>query len=97
MLEHFSDDDIVKILKEELRIANTVIFGVPSKYFNDNEFMYGDERYLTEHKWRELIKRANGIVLEKNSFHSQSLKKRIKNGKLFRQKEFNLFIIKEND
>ena len=96
VLEHFSDNDIIKILKEEIRIANVVVFGVPSKYFNDNEFMHGDERYLTKEEWRSLMSRAKGKILEENAFHSQSLKKRIRNKKIFRQKEFNLFVIKED-
>lgn len=97
VLEHFTDDEIIKILMEEMRIADIVIFGVPSKYFNDDEFMHGDERYLTREEWRTLITKAKGKVIEENAFHSQSLKKRIKNKKLFKQKEFNLFIIKENN
>lgn len=97
VLEHFTDNEIIKILKEEIRIADVVVFGVPSKYFNDNEFMHGDERYLTKEEWRTLIKKANGKILEEDAFHSQSLKKRIKNKKIFRQKEFNLFIIKEEN
>lgn len=97
VLEHFTDDEIIKILMEEMRIADIVIFGVPSKYFNDDEFMHGDERYLTREEWRTLITKAKGKVIEENAFYSQSLKKRIKNKKLFKQKEFNLFIIKENN
>ena len=34
------------------------------------------------------------IINEKGAFHSQTLKKRLKNKKIFRQKEFNLFVIK---
>ena len=30
VLEHFTDDEIIKILMEEMRIADIVIFGVPS-------------------------------------------------------------------
>ena len=71
VLEHFTDNEIIKILKEEIRIADVVVFGVPSKYFNDNEFMHGDERYLTKEKWRTLIKKANGKILEEDAFHSQ--------------------------
>ena len=97
VLEHFTDDEIIKILMEEMRIADIVIFGVPIKYFNDDEFMHGDERYLTREEWRTLITKAKRKVIEENAFHSQSLKKRIKNKKLFKQKEFNLFIIKENN
>ena len=64
VLEHFTDDEIIKILMEEMRIADIVIFGVPSKYFNDDEFMHGDERYLTREEWRTLITKAKGKVIE---------------------------------
>lgn len=96
VLEHFCDEEIIKILKEEIKIANTVIFGVPSRYFDDDEFMHGDERYLTEEKWEELVEKANANIIARGAFHSQTLRKRIKNRKLFKQKEFNLFVIKEN-
>lgn len=67
VLEHFCDEEIIKILKEEIKIANTVIFGVPSRYFDDDEFMHGDERYLTEEKWEELVEKANAnIVIKEN-------------------------------
>ncbi len=97
VLEHFNNKEIIKILKEECRIAKYVIFGVPSKYFNEEEYMYGNERYLRKSEWEGLIKKANAQVIDTKSFHSQSIKKRIKKGKLFKQKEFNLFIIKENE
>ena len=47
VLEHFSDDDIILTIKKQLRIAETVIVGIPTKYFNDDEAMYGDERFIT--------------------------------------------------
>lgn len=67
VLEHFCDEEIIKILKEEIKIANTVIFEVPSRYFDDDEFMNGDERCLTEEKWEELVEKANAnIVIKEN-------------------------------
>ena len=53
---------------EEMRIADIVIFGVPNKYFNDDEFMHGDERYLTREEWRTLITKAKGKVIKKMLF-----------------------------
>ena len=96
VLEHFKNDEIIKILKEECRIAKFVIFGVPIKYFDEKDYMYGDERYLTKAEWKNLIKKVNASIIDIKSFHSQSLTKRIKNKKIFKQKEFNLFIIKED-
>ena len=29
-LEHFEDDDIIKLLKEQARVANVIIFDVPN-------------------------------------------------------------------
>jgi len=42
-LEHFSDDEIIRALEQQLYIANIVILGIPTKYFNQEEAMYGDE------------------------------------------------------
>lgn len=97
VLEHFTNDEIIKIIKEECRIANYVVFGVPSKYFKEKEYMYGNERYLKRSEWIALIKKADAQLVDIKSFHSQSIKKRIRKGRLFKQKEFNLFIVKKGD
>ena len=39
VLEHFTDEEIIEILKQQMNISKYVIFGIPSTYFNMNEKM----------------------------------------------------------
>lgn len=69
VLEHFSDDDILSILREESRISEYIVFSIPTNYFSENERTHGDERFLHPKKWRELIAMTeNEIVSEFNFF-----------------------------
>lgn len=51
MLEHFTDEEIINTLKQQMNIAKIVIFGIPTKYFDQVETMYGDERYMSYKFW----------------------------------------------
>jgi len=53
LLEHFSDSDIIKFLKEQLRVSKKVIFSVPSLFYNSRDF--GDERLLTKRRWEKIL------------------------------------------
>lgn len=97
VLEHFSDDEIIRALEQQLYIANKVILGIPTKYFNQEEAMYGDERYLSYSTWRKLIKEAKGTILEEKSMHYMDLKSRLLNfKKYFRPYPYRIFVIKKN-
>lgn len=96
VLEHFSDEEIINTLKQQMNIASYVIFGIPTTYFDMEEAMYGNERYLPFSYWRDLIKKANGVVVEEKSMHYMSLKHRIFNyKKYFRPYPFRIFVIKK--
>jgi ubiquinone/menaquinone biosynthesis C-methylase UbiE len=102
VLEHYSDNEIKDILNEEMRIADTVVFAVPSQYFPDTQKMHGDERFLTHAKWVELIKDANAKILADTSFHLQPINKRLRHfskypNKIFAPKAMHLFTIKERE
>ena len=95
-MEHFSDDEIIRALEQQLYIANIVILGIPTKYFNQEEAMYGDERYLSYSTWRKLIKEAKGTILEEKSMHYMDLKSRLLNfKKYFRPHPYRIFVIKK--
>lgn len=97
VLEHFNDDEVVTILKQQMKISKYVIFGVPSTYFNMNEKMLGNERSLTLREWSKLVEKAGGYIIEQTSFHYYKLYRRIfEVKKWFKPKDFWLFII-END
>ena len=98
VLEHFNDDEIVKILQQQMNISKYVIFGIPSTYFNMNEKMLGNERGLTLDEWKALIEKAGGNLVEQTSFHYYKLYRRIfEIRKWFKPKAFWLFIIEKNN
>lgn len=54
VLEHFSDDEIREILRQQVRISQYVIFSVPSIHY-PFEREFGNERLLTLHKWKTIL------------------------------------------
>ena len=73
VLEHFSDEEIVNILKEQYRVSKYVIVSIPSDFFNSSNRMYGDERFLSVNHWRSLIASSGGHISKEFSyFHSSS-------------------------
>ena len=96
VLEHFSDKEIVKTIKKQLKIANTVIVGIPTKYFNDDEAMYGDERFLRLKFWRKIISQAGGKIIEEKSCHFLTKSKILLDfKKYFRPFPYRIFVIQE--
>ena len=96
VLEHFSDEEIIKTLKKQMKIAKTVIVGIPTRYFDDDEAMYGDERFMDLNFWRDIIYRAGGEIIEEKSCHYLTKIKIILNfKKYFRPYPYKLFVIKK--
>ena len=94
--EHFSDDEIIQIIKQQLYAAKTVIVGIPTKYFDSSEAKYGNERVLELSYWRYLIKKAGGSIIEEIGMDRESFLKRLFNyKKYFRPKPYHLFVIKK--
>ena len=96
VMEHFNDEEVISILKQQMDIADYVIFGIPSTYFNMNEKMLGNERGLTLKEWENLIYESGGEIVEQTSFHYYKLLRRILEvKKWFKPKAFWLFVIKK--
>ena len=96
VLEHFSDDEIIQIIKQQLYVAKTVIVGIPTKYFDSSEAKYGNERVLELSYWRHLIKKAEGSIIEEIGMDREKYLKRLFNyKKYFRPKPYHLFVIKK--
>jgi len=55
--EHFDDEDIKKLLGQQLKIGNKVVFSVPSNYYPKQE--YGNERLLKLEHWKRILKDFN--------------------------------------
>ena len=98
VLEHFSDDEIVEIIKQQLFVAKTTIVGIPTKYFSPEEAKYGNERVLELSYWRKLIKKCGGLIIEEVGMDRETLSKRILNyKKYFKPKPNHLFVVKKKD
>ena len=75
VLEHFSDRKIVQLINEQIRVADTIIFSVPSQYFEKK--MLGDERFLSRKKWRKIISKSKDKIIKETGYHYKPLIKRI--------------------
>lgn len=96
VLEHFQDNEIIDIIKEQLKIAKITIVGIPTKYFASKEAKYGNERVLKLSYWRKLIKKAGGNIIEETGMDREPFHKRIINfKKYFKPKPYHLFVIKK--
>ncbi len=55
LLEHFKDQDIHKILGEQLRVAKQVVISVPNHRYPRRDF--GNERLMDKNKWEKILDR----------------------------------------
>ena len=53
LVEHYSDDDIHRLLEEQLRVAPIVVVGVPLEGCTDIAF--GNERWLSVAEWERIL------------------------------------------
>jgi len=54
LLEHFSDDQIQELLKEQLRVAPAVLLSVPNQHYPKKDF--GNERLLAKSEWEKILR-----------------------------------------
>ena len=97
VLEHFSNEKIIDTLEKQLKISETVIFGIPTRYFTKEEAMYGDERYLPLAKWRKIIKASGGEIVEEAPMNYLGAKSRIRSiKKWFKPRPFRIFVVRKD-
>lgn len=53
LLEHFSDEEIVRMLGEQFRVARAVVFSVPNNFYGQKDV--GNERLLTKERWEQIV------------------------------------------
>ena len=82
VLEHFSNEDIIKLINKQLKIAKYVIFSVPSNFFVQKDAINGDERFLSRQYWRKLISKSNGTLIETFCYFCDSYNAKTKFWKL---------------
>lgn len=64
LMEHFSDEEIILSLSEQSKVAEIIIFDVPNnKRFNKTQ-EFGNERFLSVKKWKQLIEKSGLKVKE---------------------------------
>ena len=99
VLEHFEDEQIINSLRQQLNIAKIVIVVIPTKWFDDNEALHGDDRFLKLSYWRNLIDKSGGSIVKEYSYpFKQKYYQKIKNiRKIFRPKAYRVFVIKEGE
>ena len=64
LLEHFSDEEIYRLLDEQLRVAKTVYISVPNNIYPEKDF--GDERLLSKNRWDEILAKKYRIEWSTN-------------------------------
>ena len=67
LMEHFTDDEIVRLLEEQLRVARVTVFSVPNNYYGQGG-EFGDERFLTKERWEQIV--ASFRLVESEHYHS---------------------------
>lgn len=75
VLEHYSNDEIIEIINEQLRVADFMVFSVPSPYFEKK--MLGNERFMSRNEWRNIIKMSNATIIEETGYHYKPVLKRL--------------------
>lgn len=98
VLEHFSDEDILKTLKLQLKQSKYVIVGIPTNFFNKEEALHGDERFLKVDYWRNLFKKCDATIVEETSYDYRIFKEYLTSlNKIFRPKPFKVFVLKKEE
>lgn len=98
VFEHYSNKEIVTIINEQLRVADTIVFSVPSPYFEEK--MFGNERFMMKKEWRAIIAKSNAKIVEETGYHYKPFRKRFvdiikKPQKLFSPIAMYTFVLKE--
>lgn len=73
-MEHYNDDEIVKIINEQIRVSDICIFSVPTSYFEKK--MLGNERFMKKNEWREIINKSNAKIIKETGYHYKTFYKR---------------------
>lgn len=100
VLEHYSDEEIVNLINEQLRVSDYCVFSVPTKYFEKK--MLGNERFLSRKEWKNIISKSNAKIIKESGYHYKTLKYRLldimkKTNRIFKPVALYLFVLKERE
>ncbi len=97
ILEHYNDSEIIDLINKQISISGIVIFGIPTKYFDENKKMYSNERYLSIKYWRCLVENSGCRIIEETSYHYLNFFRRIINYKeYFKPNPVHIFVIEKD-
>jgi len=63
LMEHFGDESIAALVREQLRVARAVVFSVPSDRYPRQDV--GDERLMSPGQWSAIMAAGLGLGLER--------------------------------
>lgn len=97
VLEHFTDDEIIKSLTKQIKISKKTIVVIPTKWFDDVDALHGDDRFLSLSYWRNLISNSNGKIVMESSypFRGKGFSFLNKLKKIFRPRAYRIFVIEK--
>ena len=100
VLEHYSDEEIVKLINEQLRVSDVCVFSVPTAYFEKK--MLGNERFLSRKKWREIISKSDATIIKETGYHYKTFKNRLKDiikkpSRMFKPIALYVFVLKKKE
>lgn len=58
LMEHFDDEGIAGLVREQLRVCRSVVFSIPSDRYPRQDV--GNERLMPPSRWREIVERGIG-------------------------------------
>lgn len=97
VLEHFSNEKIIQTLSQQIKIAKTTIVVIPTTWFNNEDALHGDDRFLKLSYWRKLISLSNGKIVKETSYPFRgkgfTFFDHIK--RMFRPKAYRVFVIRK--
>jgi SAM-dependent methyltransferase len=64
--EHFADEEVVRLLEEQTRVASTVVFSVPNRSYGVQDF--GNERLLSRQAWEALLTKSGYELLTSRDY-----------------------------
>ena len=73
LMEHFSDEEIARMMEEQLRVARTAVFSVPNNFYGQKDV--GNERLLTKERWERVVSQFR--VVESEDYYYGRLRRHL--------------------
>ena len=64
LLEHFEDEEIIEIIRQQKDLAHFLIFDIPNDKRIEKVQEYGNERFLSTEHWISLFEKAGCVIID---------------------------------